>query len=94
MTAKIRQTKARGINARTGGEGTSTGGAEAVTGLTVLAVEVLSVLTGDGTPGSLQAEDIECCDQGNEVMTPNSICNKHSRPPRDLWIWQSFKARN
>lgn len=33
----------------------SAGGTEAVTGLTVLAVEVLSVLTGDGTPGSLQA---------------------------------------
>lgn len=35
--------------------GSSTGGAEAVAGLTVLAVEVPSVLTGDGTPGPLQA---------------------------------------
>lgn len=36
------------------GEGTSTGGTEAVAGLAVLAVEVLSILAGDRTPGSLQ----------------------------------------
>lgn len=40
-----------------GGEGTSTSSAETVAGLTVLAIEVLSVLTGNGTLGSLEAED-------------------------------------
>lgn len=38
--------------------GPSTSGAEAVTGLAVLAIEVLAVLTGDGTPGPLQAQPI------------------------------------
>lgn len=38
-----------------GGARPGTGGAEAVAGLTVLAVEVLPVLTGDGTPRTLQA---------------------------------------
>lgn len=47
------------MNNRAGGLGTSTGGAEAVAGLTVLAIEVLPILTGDGTPGSLQAEDTD-----------------------------------
>ena len=62
------QTRARRINKRTGREGTSAGGAEAVAGLAVLAVEVPSVLTGNGTPGSLQAEDTDtdCCDQAKK----------------------------
>lgn len=34
----------------------STGGAEAVTGLTVQAIEVPAIFTGDGTPGALQAQ--------------------------------------
>lgn len=52
-TDKQSQTRARKINKRTGGEGTSTGGAEAVARLAVLAVEVPSIITGNRTPGSL-----------------------------------------
>lgn len=64
-TDKQSQTRARKINKRTGGEGTSTGGAEAVARLAVLAVEVPSIITGNRTPGSLQAKgtDADCCDQ-------------------------------
>lgn len=75
------------------GQDTSTRGTEAVTGLTVLAIEVLPVPAGDGAPGSLQAEDrdTDVVIKAKRSRLPSPICNNYGTSRRPV-VWQSFKA--
>lgn len=75
-----------------GGHDTSTGGTEAVTGLAVVAIEVLAVLAGDGALGPLQAEDrhTDAVIEAMRSWRPGSPCNA-AAPPRDPWLGQASK---